>query len=192
MAERIIFNGKVYRSVSEMSPDVRQLYERIERLIQDADRDGVPDIMQRGGLEGIKEAFGFLKDMSKMRQVGQWTADQLVIIKETDTSITINGKTFRNINEMPSDVRAVYQKAVSQADPASIGIYDEPWRERKRESYFTPHDDEISKSRYNMPTSSNVIQPENTNISLLLAIVLAVLVCVGAGVYFYISSGNFF
>lgn len=199
MSEKYIFNGKVYRSVSEMPSDVRQLYDRLETLLQDQDRDGVPNVFQQGGFKGIKDAFGLIKDVSKMSQSGEkWSSQQMVLIKETDTSISVNGKTFRSVNEMPSEIRRVYQKAVREAEiaetsaPTSSQIYDEPWRERKRDSYFQPHDDENFKPKVRTPLNSSVIQPVNSNIGLVLAVVLGILFCAGAGVFYLLANGNLF
>jgi len=193
MSERIIFNGRVYQSPSEMPSDLRQVYERLEALSEDENQDGVPDFLQGGGLEGIKEAFGLIKDLSKMSQDGgQWTSQNMVMIKETDTAITVNGKTFRGVEEMPSEIRNIYRKAVAEAVPGEVEIYDEPWRERDRDSYFTPHDDEIIEESYQFPQESDVLQPVNSNIGLILVLVIATLACAGAGIYIFLSGINLF
>lgn len=193
MSERIIFNGKIYQNVSQMPPDVRQLYKRFETMLRDENMDGVPDIMQQGGLRGMKEAFGLIKELSKIPQSGnQWTAENMSIIRETDTSIMINGKTFRSAADMPADVRKIYQNAVRDAVPAGADIFDEPWRRRPRDSYFRPHDDEIVEPKYRTPSSESAIQHETSNFGLIIAIVLAMLLLAGIGVYYVLSSGNLF
>ena len=193
MSERIIFNGRVYNHVSEMAPDVRQFYEHLEAILRDENLDGVPDFVQQGGLKGFKEAFGMIKELSNMTQSNNsFRAENVTIIKETDTSITVNGKTFRSVTDMPKDVQKIYHKAVSDADPASIEIYDEPWRERDRDSYFTPHDDEVIEAAYRMPESSSVFQPVNSNVGLILAVVVAIFLCAGAGIFYFLTSGEFF
>jgi hypothetical protein len=199
MSERIIINGQIYRSVSEMPSDVRRLYERLETITQDDDHDGVPDAFQQDGLQSIKEVIGFIKDFSKVNQAGnKWTSEQMAYVKETDTTISVNGKTFRGVDEMPPDIRQVYQKAIhgaKMADPADFAdadIYDEPWRERKRDSYFRPHDDEVIEPKYRFSQENSVLQPVNTNLGLVLVLVLSVLVCAGAGVFFFLSNGNLF
>lgn len=190
MSERIIFNGRIYQSSSEMPPDVRQLYDRLASMLRDDNMDGVPDIIQQGGLKRIREAFGMIKDLSNMAQShDQWSTENLSIITETDTSISVNGKTFRSVAEMPTDVRRIYQKAVLDADPSSVEIFDEPWRERDRDSFFIPHDDEIIEPEYHMPASSPVIQPVNSNFGLIVAIALLVLICVGVSIYFWYANG---
>jgi hypothetical protein len=189
MAEKIFFNGHVYHSVAEMPPDVRDLYERLYQIFQDADRDGVPDIFQQGGLKGIKEAVGFVGDLSKMGQMsGDWTPNQLAIINVSDTVITVNGKSFRSVDEMPPDVRQIYEQVVGEADPSSVEIFDEPWRERDRDSYFIPHDDEHIEPAYRLAGSSNVIQPVSSNLGLILAIGVGVVLCIALGVYLWLTT----
>jgi hypothetical protein len=193
MSERIIFNGRIYMSASEMPTELRQIYERLETMSEDENQDGVPDFLQGGGLGSLKEAFGLLKDYSKMGQSGeQWNSQQMVMIKESDTAITVNGKTFRSVEQMPPDFRRIYRKAVAEAVPAGGEIYDEPWRERKRDSYFKPHDDEKMKAKSRFSQENSVLQPVNTNLGLVIVLVLAVLVCAGAGVFFFLSNGNIF
>ncbi|MBL7161375.1 MAG: hypothetical protein ISS57_02130 [Anaerolineales bacterium] len=192
MSEKIIFNGRVYRSVSEMPPDERQLYERLEKLVTDADRDGVPDILQEGSIAGVKQVFGFMKDISQMSKSGKTLHQhQLAIIKVTDTSITVNGKTFRSVGEMPAEVRRVYQSAVNEADPGSVEIFDEPWRERERDSYFKPHDDELIEPKYMQSPTQSVMEPVISNLGLVIALVL-VIVFIAIGVLIWLSNPGIF
>jgi len=192
MSEKIIFNGRVYRSVSEMPPDERQLYERLEKLITDADRDGVPDILQQGSIEGLKQVFGFMKDISKMSSSGKpLDQHQLAIIKVTDTSIMVNGKTFRSVDAMPPEVRRVYQSAVNEADPGSVEIFDEPWRVRERDSYFKPHDDELIEPKYMQLPTQNVMEPVISNLGLVIGAVL-VIIFIAVGVFVWLSNPGIF
>ena len=44
---RIKVNGKTYKSVDEMPPDVRRQYEQaMQTMMADRDRNGVPDILE--------------------------------------------------------------------------------------------------------------------------------------------------
>jgi len=191
MAEKIYFNGRVYRSVSEIPPNEKQLYDRIESMVKDANRDGVPDILQEGGIEGIKQVFGFMKDVSQMSKSGSpLDQNQLAIIRVTDTSITVNGKRFRSPDEMPAEVSSVYRQVVGEADPAAadVAIYDEPWRERKRDSYFTPHDDEIIEPKYKPMPTQNAMEPVTSNLGLVIAAVLAI-IFIAIGAYLWLFNG---
>ena len=198
MSEKIYFRGRVYRSSSEMDPDTRQIYERLSSFLQDKNRDGVPDAIQEGGFQGIKEAIKFMKDISVMNQAGQsMTQEQMAIIKVSDTSITFNGRRFRDVTAMPPDVRRVFERVVAKAasdDPAeseNAGIYDEPWRERDRDSYFKPHDDENIQPQYLRPPTQNVMEPVASNLGLVIAAILAI-VFIAIGALIWISGGNLF
>jgi Short C-terminal domain len=72
----IIFNGKEYPSVEEMPEEVRRTYEQaISGVLADSDRNGIPDLFERGGasvfqtevmtrkLEDPAEKLKQLKDM---------------------------------------------------------------------------------------------------------------------------------
>ena len=198
MSEKIYFNGHVYNSVSEMEPDTRRLYERLDSFLQDQNRDGVPDVIQEGGLQAIKEAFKFMKEISSVSQGEKtMTQEQMAIIRESDTSITVNGRTIRGVEEMPPEVRRVYQRVVGKASAATpiktseSNIYDEPWRERDRDSYFTPHDDENIQPQYRQSKTPSVMQPVTSNLGLVIAAVLAIVFMV-IGALIWISGGNLF
>lgn len=47
---RIIFNGQEYSSVADMPEDVRRCYEQaMGGVLADSDRNGIPDLFERGG-----------------------------------------------------------------------------------------------------------------------------------------------
>ena len=92
MSTRIVFNGQEYQSLDAMPPDVRQAYDEFVKQLGDADHDGIPDILQQG-------AAGKL--------IGKMAV--------THTRITINGKTYETLDEMPPDLRQLYDKAMAQA-----------------------------------------------------------------------------
>jgi len=52
MHTRIIVNGQEYSSVDEMPADVRETYEQMMAKF-DADRNGVPDMLEDGGPSGL-------------------------------------------------------------------------------------------------------------------------------------------
>ncbi len=198
MSEKIFFMGRVYRSVSEMEPDTRQLFEKLESFLRDQNRDGVPDVMQEGGLGAIKEAIKFMREISSMSQGGKsLTQEQMAIIRETDTTISVNGRTFRGVEEMPLEVRRIYQRVVGKASAATPvttsegGIYDEPWRDRDRDSYFKPHDDELIEPSYRQPPTQSVMQPVTSNAGLVIAAVL-VIIFIAIGAVIWLSNPGIF
>lgn len=99
MTTRIIFNGKEYASVEAMPEGVRRLYEAAMQQLADKDRDGVPDVLERGGI-----------------------ANKFFTIQHT--SITVDGKTYGSVEEMPADVRRVYEEAMEKLDANRDGIPD--------------------------------------------------------------------
>ncbi len=198
MSEKIYFKGKVYHSVSEMDSETRQLFERLDSFLQDQNRDGVPDVIQDGGLSAVKEAFKFMKEISALSQGSSpLTQEQMAIIKESDTHISVNGRSFRGIDEMPPEVRRIYQRVVAKAEvaaPKSFGgeeIFDEPWRKRSRDSYFEPHDDELIEPSYSPAPVQNVMEPVTSNLGLVIAVVLAI-VFIAIAALIWISGGNLF
>ena len=91
MTTRIVFNGQEYASLDAMLPDVRV----IQRL-GDADHDGIPDILQAGA--GVP-----------------------MNVKHTSTTISINSRKYSSPDEMPPDVRALYDQAMAAGRKAGAG-----------------------------------------------------------------------
>ena len=88
---RIRVNGVEYDSPEAMPPDVRHLYEDAMRqalpALKDQDGNGVPDLFEG---KGSGRARTFLS-----------------------SRITVNGKTYRGVEEMPADVRETYDRAMA-------------------------------------------------------------------------------
>lgn len=95
MATRIVFNGKTYTDPSEMSPDVRTLYDRAMAMLADADANGVPDVLERAGTGNV--------------------------IAVHDTRLIVNGKEYADATQMPADVRRLYDMAITQAGGLGLG-----------------------------------------------------------------------
>lgn len=190
MTEKIIFNGRIYRSIDEMPQKVRERYDQINLLFKDSNRDGVPDFIQDEGLKGIKEVYDFIKDISKSPQDGsRINPDQVTAIHITDSSIVINGHEFKNTDEMPPVLREEYERIISEVDPSEFDIYEEPWRRRPRSSYFEPHDDEsIPSWASTLKDAPSIMQEVNSSNTLIILIaVVAVILC---GVAVWLLSSN--
>lgn len=99
MGTRIIFNGQEYSSSEAMPPSVRQTYEQALAQLTDADQNGIPDILERGAAAGN-------------------------VIGIQHTSITINGRTFNSVDEMPLEVRRIYEEAIAHVDANRNGVPD--------------------------------------------------------------------
>jgi len=177
MIDRIIFNGKVYHSPDEMPPDIRAHYERLETFFADENRDNIPDSLQGKGIQGIKEIINFAKDISKSSQaVGFFDPDQITIIKINDTAININGREFRGLEEMPADIREIFERIVAGVEPGEFKIYDEPWRLAKRDTYFEAHDDELAFSQPELKESSSGDRSEISSTKPFLILITAVII----------------
>jgi hypothetical protein len=101
MLTRIIFNGQEYNGVEAMPPEVRQAYEKALAQFADADRNGIPDILERGA------------------------AGNVIGIQQS--SITVNGRRFDSVDEMPAPVRFLFEQAMEQSG-ASKKLADGPVR----------------------------------------------------------------
>jgi hypothetical protein len=191
MAEKIIFNGKVYRSPREMPSDIRAAYERINRFLIDNDRDGIPDILQDKGFQGLKEVYGLIKEVSKSSQESPSSSHRMGIIKMTDAYIEVNGKRYPSVEEMPPKVQFAYETIMADIDPQDADIYDEPWRKIPRDDFFKPHDDEDLLMQPNLNTYENPIQEVTTNNTLLLLLIgVFILICFGIAAWFILFGGQ--
>jgi hypothetical protein len=85
---RIIFNGQEYPSTDAMPDAVRQSYFQALAQFADADRNGIPDVLELG------------------------KAGNVIGIQHS--SITVNGRTYENEDEMPALVRAIYKHALGR------------------------------------------------------------------------------
>jgi hypothetical protein len=98
METKIIFNGKTYTKVEDMPEEVRQAYQQALAQFADADKNGIPDILERGG------------------------AGNVIAIQQS--SINFNGREYKSAGEMPAIVRRLFEFAMSQADANRNGIPD--------------------------------------------------------------------
>lgn len=98
METRIIFNGKTYSKVEDMPEEVRQAYQQALAHLADADKNGIPDIMEHG------------------------SAGNVIAIQQS--SITFNGREYKSVGEMPAIVRRLFEMAMGQADANRNGIPD--------------------------------------------------------------------
>jgi hypothetical protein len=98
METKIIFNGKPYTKVEDMPEEVRQAYQQALAQFADADKNGIPDILERGGTGNV------------------------IAIRQS--SINFNGQEYKSVGEMPAIVRRLFEFAVNQADANKNGIPD--------------------------------------------------------------------
>jgi hypothetical protein len=98
METKIIFNGKTYTKLEDMPEEVRQAYQQALAQFVDADKNGIPDILERGG------------------------AGNVIAIQQS--SINFNGREYKSTGEMPAIVRRLFEMAMGQADANRNDIPD--------------------------------------------------------------------
>jgi hypothetical protein len=95
MPAKIVINGQEYDSVEEMPPEARAAYEQLLAAFADADQNGMPDMVEE-----------VLSNMPAMLGASLKAAALNVI--------HYNGQTYNNLDEMPPEARAAYEKAMSK------------------------------------------------------------------------------
>lgn len=98
MQSRIIFNGGEYASPDDMPADVRRAYAAALAALPDQDRNGIPDVLERGPSG----------DTSSLPR----------------TTITVNGKTYENVDALAPAVRQIYDGVMRGLDANQNGIPD--------------------------------------------------------------------
>jgi hypothetical protein len=96
MTTRIFFNGQEYASAEAMPEEVRKAYQVALGQLADADRNGIPDVLEHPGTGNV--------------------------IGIQQSAITLNGKTYGSVAEMPAFVRFLYEQAMGQLDPNRAGL----------------------------------------------------------------------
>lgn len=99
MGTRIVFNGREYASPEAMPADVREAYDRALAYMADADRNGIPDVLQDSPAAGH-------------------------VLGIHHSSINVNGRSYDNVDEMPPAVRRLYEDAMTHVDRDRDGIPD--------------------------------------------------------------------
>jgi hypothetical protein len=112
MTTRIIFNGQEYPSTEAMPDDVRKAYQQALACLADADHNGIPDVLERRGDSAMP------------------------VIGIQNSSITVNGKNYGSVDEMPGFVRFLFEQAMQRLNTAHSTTADVPaglLSERERE-----------------------------------------------------------
>jgi len=92
MSEKIVFNGREYAGVDAMPPEVRRQYEAVLSVAR--------------AQSGSKLDSLLLSD--PIRKIFKVTAT-------VHQRIVVNGKEFHSPDDMPSEVRAAYERALAEA-----------------------------------------------------------------------------
>ena len=108
----IIIDGKTYKSVDEMPEDVRKNYEDAMRNL-DKNQNGAPDM-----LENLTPFADNNND--DMPAAFEGMAANVM----SSTKIIADGKTYNSLDELPPEIRAKYEQAMSSMDANRNGVPD--------------------------------------------------------------------
>jgi len=111
----IVIDGKTYRNVDEMPPDIRQKYEQAMRSLGDANENRIPDAFENLNILSDKDKNG-VPDVLDNLVAGQATVGTMKII--------VDGKEFNGIENLPPEARARYEEAMAKLDANRNGIPD--------------------------------------------------------------------
>ena len=93
---QIVVNGKLYSSLDEMPPDIRQTYEQTLGMLADRNQNGVPDIVE--GALGTAGCFDV----------------QATPILINRTQISVDGKMVSSVDDLSLEAREKYEQALTK------------------------------------------------------------------------------
>jgi len=179
----IVIDGKRYKSVDEMPADIRQKYESAMQGLN-KNQNGLPDMLENSNPFGDKNQNG-IPD----------TFEGLVSNGMSSTRIIADGKTYNSLDELPPEIRAKYEQAMSSMDANRNGVPDfiegmlnvpMPTTKSASPGFGTPNPPTVSSKP--IPVSST-IEPESTGgwmMALLgIAAVGLCLIGVAASIWYY-------
>lgn len=147
MSNTYVVNGVTYSGLEEMPPEVRAQFRSMSNFSDDKDKDGMPDILDN--MSGKPMAM----------QSG---------------TILFDGKTYHSVDEMPSEGRAAYEKALGpRKDENKDGMPDvmETTFENMPAMTATP-----------VSTTTRRIVAHTTSASGLGPVIVLAIVCVGLAI----------
>jgi hypothetical protein len=111
----IVIDGKTYKSVEEMPPDIRQKYEQAMRSLGDANSNQIPDAFETMNILADKDKDG-VPDVLENIAAGHAAVSSMKII--------VDGKEFNGLENLPPEARAKYEEAMGKLDANRNGIPD--------------------------------------------------------------------
>ena len=187
----IVIDGKTYKSVDEMPPDIRAKYEEAIRGM-DRDRNGMPDMLNQANpfedknKDGMPAAFEGLASF-------QGSIPRVM----NSTKVLVNGQVYDGLDQLPPEIRAQYEQAMSAMDKNRNGIpdfvegmFNLPAQTMNDASSSAPISIGTSRPASPKPTiASATIEPESSGGWMLalagIALVVMCLVAVAAGVWYF-------
>jgi len=185
----IVIDGKTYKSVDEMPPDIRRLYEETMRNMDknqngvpdvfesanplaDKNRDGIPDIFNN--MASMPSSYGSVASSTKIIVNGQEYdgPDQLppeirAKYQQVMEKFSNNPQAYPNLNQLPPEQRAKVQQALNMLDANKNGIPDFAkammnMPNNVSASAFPPVEPVAPLRPKPTPVSSSTIEPESS------------------------------
>jgi len=114
----IVIDGKTYKSVDEMPPDIRAKYEEAMRNL-DKDRNGMPDLLEGAKLFEDKNKDGIPDALEGLARL-KGSTPQVI----SSSKILVNGQMYDGLDQLPPEIRVQYERAMSAMDKNRNGIPD--------------------------------------------------------------------
>ncbi len=96
----IIFNGKSYNSLEEMSPNEKQAYEQMMEIFVDANGNGVPDFLEGDIVQNV--------------------------LRQYSTKVATEGKTVHGLDDLPPEMQESVQVALKKLKQLGVLQGDMP------------------------------------------------------------------
>jgi hypothetical protein len=154
----ITFNGKTYNDIAEMPADERQAYEQLMKIFKDENQDGVPDIFQGDVLGNL--------------------------FKAATTTIIVDGKPVSGMDNMSPEMRLKIQEGMEKLK--ELGLISEV---PMMQGYSQTPQSDSAEIRPSPPLiQPSVMEDVNPGQGFIIVLVLmaALLVCVGAAVVYFL------
>jgi len=185
---RIVIDGKTYTSVDEMPPDIRQKYEQAMSALKDNNQNNIPDGFENTNIFGDKNNNGIPDVFENMPMTSAVSKAMNFIV---------NGQIYNNLEDLPPEARAKYEKAMGDLDKNQNGVPDVLEGMMNMPNMATPNIQKAPAPASPFPVSSNPAptpapntEPETSNNwMLVLAVVFLLGLCVLGGAtiwYFFI------
>ena len=114
----IVIDGKTYKSVDEMPEDVRRQYENAMRAL-DKNQNGTPDMLENKNPFADKNNNGMPDAFEGLASFQGATTNVT-----NATKIIVNGQVYDGLDQLPPEVRAKYEQAMSAMDANRNGVPD--------------------------------------------------------------------
>ena len=177
----IVIDGKTYKSVDEMPPDVRQKYEQAMRSLGDADKNQIPDAFETMNIFADKDKDG-VPDVLENTTTSNTVVSSMKII--------VDGKEFNGIEDLPPEVRARYEEAMGKLDADRNGIPDfvEGMINTENQNVMSASSSvmEAPRRSTSLPVNQTITPDTSSGWMLVLSSLFIFLLCVaGAGAIWY-------